>query len=292
MKIGIDLGGTKTEGIVLDNKNTVLKTIRRLTPQSQGYQAIVNNTVELIYELEHDLDQQCSIGIGTPGSIENETGLLKYSNTVCLNDQPLLADLEAKLYRSVRIENDANCFALSESVNGNARDQSIVFGVIMGTGVGGGLVINNKIVKGPNSMTGEWGHTLLDENGRKCFCGLNGCIETFLSGPGLIQQYIENGGPVVSRVEDLIAHAQNNDAIALTTLDGFYTHFAKAISQIIKIIDPEVIVMGGGLSNINSLYTLASQRIKNFVAYPIKINIVKNKHGDSSGVRGAAYLWD
>ena len=292
MKIGVDLGGTKTEAVLLDRHNKLIKKIRTATPAKQGYEALLNNISNMVKALDAHASILCPIGIGTPGSIDKNSKRLKYSNTVCLNDKPILSDLEQILRRPVRIENDANCFAFSEAIDGSGQNHNIVFGIIMGTGVGGGIVVNKSIVNGPNSMTGEWGHSVLDHTGNPCYCGLNGCIETYLSGPGLINHFINNGGASITAVEQLLELANNNDATALKTLDNFYTDFARAVSQIVKFIDPDIIVLGGGLSNIDSLYTTAVERINRFFSVPISINLQKNRHGDSSGVRGAAYLWD
>ena len=292
MKIGIDLGGTKTEAVLLDHNNKLIKKIRTASPVKLGYKALLENISDIVKELDTHNSARCPIGIGTPGSIDKDSGLVKYSNTVCLNEKPLLLDLERLLNRPTRIENDANCFALSEAIDGSGQNHNTVFGIIMGTGVGGGIVVNNKIINGPNSMTGEWGHTVLDHTGAACYCGLKGCIETYLSGPGLIQHFINNGGSCITAVEQLLKLAESNDAIALMTLDNFYTHFASSISQIIKFLDPDVIILGGGLSNIDALYTTAALRINRYFSKPISVSLKQNTHGDSSGVLGAAYLWD
>lgn len=292
MKIGIDLGGTKTEAVLLDDDNRLIKKIRTPTPVAQGYGAILKNISTIVGELDKHADSECSIGIGTPGSVENHSNLIKYSNTVCLNGKPLSADLEALLNRPVRIENDANCFALSEAVDGSGKDHRSVFGIIMGTGCGGGIVMDKTIVHGRNGMAGEWGHTVLDPRGHACYCGLHGCIETYLSGPAFIKHFKQYGGSAVSRVEEIFEQSDNNVAVAIRAIDRFHTTFARAISQVIKIIDPDVIVLGGGLSNIESLYTTAADRVNNYFAAPISVELVKNTHGDSSGVRGAAFLWN
>ena len=264
MRIGIDLGGTKTEGIVLSDNNQIVERIRVSTPQQDGYQAIIKNIVNLVTQLEYSVNQKCTVGIGTPGSIVKSTGLLKYSNTVCLNDKPLLGDLEKALNRKIRIENDANCFTLSEAIDGAGKGYYSVFGVIMGTGVGGGIVINQKILSGPNGMTGEWGHNVLNLSGSKCYCGQHGCVETYLSGPGLLNQYLLKSGDKLDSVEKLLKLADSGNAVANKTLEDFYNHFAQAISFVIKILDPEIIVLGGGLSNIQHLYTVASARTSQY----------------------------
>ncbi len=290
MRIGIDLGGTKTEGIVLSEQNQSIERIRVPTPQHNGYQAIIENIVELINQLESAVNVTCSIGIGTPGSIVKKTGLLKYSNTVCLNDKPLQADLEQILNRKIQIENDANCFALSEAIDGAAQGYNNVFGVIMGTGVGGGVVINQKILSGPNGMTGEWGHNILHTDGSECYCGQKGCVETYLSGPGLVNKYRLKTGETIDSVETLLELAKSGDSIADKIMEDFYDNFARAISYIVKILDPEIIVLGGGLSNIGQLYTHTARRINNYFSKPVSVTISKNVYGDSSGVRGAAFL--
>lgn len=292
MKIGIDLGGTKTEAVLLDQDNQQIKKIRRSTPLSQGYDAILRNIKEIVDELVTRAGTEYTIGIGTPGSIDKNTQLLKYSNSVCLNHKPIRDDLENLLGQPIRIENDANCFALSEAIDGSGRTCKSVFGIIMGTGVGGGIVIDKTIINGPNGMTGEWGHTVLDASGHDCYCGLKGCIETYLSGPGLIRHHVQNGGKPVQRVEQLLEQAEVDDPVAVKSLDNYYSYFARAISQIIKFLDPDVIVLGGGLSNVDTLYNKAADRINDYFYHPVSINLKRNTHGDSSGVRGAACLWD
>jgi len=292
MKIGIDLGGTKTEGVVLSDDNKVLHRLRRPTPHEQGYDAILANITEIVHQLESQCGQYCSTGIGTPGSIDKHTRLLKYSNTVCMNDRPLLDDLQAQLNRELRIENDANCFALSEAIDGAGAGFATVFGIILGTGTGGGVIVDKRIIKGPNGMAGEWGHTVFDPAGPKCYCGQHGCIEMYLSGPALISAYINHGGHNTNRVEDIVQAAASGENIACNTLDQYYTHFARAISGLIKILDPEAIILGGGVSHIDALYTTGKARVQDYFSHPVDANILKNRHGDSSGVRGAAYLWD
>lgn len=289
--IGIDLGGTKTEGIVAAPDGATLARRRVDTPAATGYQAIVAAIRELVLALEGVAGTTCAVGVCTPGAISSRTGLLKNSNTTCLNGRDIQHDLEAVLDRPVLIENDANCFALSEAVDGAARGYRVVFGVIMGTGVGGGLVVDQRLHAGCNHIAGEWGHNVLEPDGPPCYCGKRGCVETFLSGPGLLGDWPDDGSRPGS-VPELLARARQRDDTAAAVMDRFYDRFATALATVINILDPDAVVLGGGLSNIDELYTLGvealSRRIFNDqLATPV----VKHRHGDSSGVYGAARLW-
>lgn len=292
MRIGIDLGGTKIEGILMDDHLNTISRIRRLTSQDRGYEAIIETIYQIINELESRVGQTCPIGIGTPGSISPRTQLIKNSNTLCLIDKPLKQDLELSLQREIRIQNDANCFALSEARDGAGEGYSVVFGVIMGTGVGGGIVINNTLHAGPHRIAGEWGHNVLEANGPECYCGNNGCVETFLSGPGLVNDYLGLGGDLNLDAKTILERAEQGDEYATEAQTRFLHSFGKAIAMVINILDPDVVILGGGLSNHRQLYTQGREQISRHVFSPtFNTPVVENLHGDSSGVRGAAMLW-
>lgn len=297
MRIGIDLGGTKIEVLALDNNGNELLRRRINTPQGD-YQQILTCLNEMITAAESDLNCPASIGICTPGSISPSTGLLRNSNSTCLNHQPFKQDLEATLNRKIRIANDANCFALSEATDGAAKNANIVFAVIVGTGCGAGIVINQQIIDGPNSITGEWGHNPLPypQNNElastQCWCGKQGCIETFLSGPGFANNYRLSTNTSKTS-EQIIEDANSGDANATTALTRYYQRMAKSLSHVINILDPEVIVLGGGMSNIESLYSAVPNLWQQYVfSDTVKTRLAAPVHGDSSGVRGAAWLWN
>lgn len=292
MRIGIDLGGTKTEGIVLDPGDAEIVRRRYPTPIDGGYPAILNAIVSLIDELEEHAGASCRVGIGTPGALSRKTGRLKNSNTTCLIDQPLQGDLSALLKREIRIENDANCFALSEALDGAGRGQAVVFGMILGTGVGGGIVVNQQLLTGLQHITGEWGHNPLYPNGPRCYCGRRGCIETFLSGPALAAEYARRGGDPTTTAQTIAALAEDNDPLAQDVLSGFFNYFGQALATIINILDPHVVVIGGGLSCIDALYSRGREAAAQYVFNDeFATPIVSNINGDSAGVRGAAQLW-
>ena len=292
MRIGIDLGGTKTEGVVLDSGDAEIVRRRYPTPIDGGYSAILDTMVSLVDELEEHAGASCRVGIGTPGALSRKTGRLKNSNTTCLIDQPLQGDLSALLKREIRIENDANCFALSEALDGAGRGQAVVFGMILGTGVGGGIVVNQQLLTGLQHITGEWGHNPLYPNGPRCYCGRRGCIETFLSGPALAAEYARRGGDPTTTAETIAALAEDNDPLAQNVLSGFFNYFGQALATIINILDPHVVVIGGGLSCIDALYSRGREAAAQYVFNDeFATPIVSNINGDSAGVRGAAQLW-
>ena len=292
MRIGIDLGGTKTEGIVIDSDGIELLRKRVDTPQSEGYQAILNTVARLVESLETAAGKRCPVGIGTPGAISAVTGRMKNSNTVCLNGQPLFEDLQGLLNRPLRIANDANCFALSEALDGAGKGYNVVFGVIMGTGVGGGIVFNGQLHQGRQHIGGEWGHNILEWNGPDCYCGQKGCVETLISGPGLAADYHRHGGNRTLQANDIVALAVQGDALAEAAMQRFLDRFGRALATVINILDPDAIVLGGGLSNIDRLYSEGRDNIARYVFNDqLTTPILKNIHGDSSGVRGAAQLW-
>lgn len=292
LRIGIDLGGTKTEGVVLDERGEILLRDRRPTPQERGYEAIVDGICSLALDLEARTGEHCRVGIGTPGSISARTGLLKNSNTVCLNGKPLDKDVAARLGRPVRIANDANCFALSEALDGAGRGYGVVFGVILGTGVGGGIVVDKKLHQGAQHIAGEWGHNLLDPAGPLCYCGKRGCVEVMISGPRLAEAYAQRSGEPGLDVPAIVARAEQGDEAAARVIDDFLARFGQALAVVINILDPDVVVLGGGLSHIGRLYTEGREQVRRSVFNDeLRTPIVRNLHGASSGVRGAAALW-
>ena len=291
-RIGIDLGGTKTEAIVMDEAGNVVLRERRPTPRDAGYEAILDNVRALVTDLEKQAGARCTIGVGTPGAMSTRTGRLKNSNTTCLNGKPLHTDLEHRLERPVRLANDANCFALSEAIDGAGRHHDVVFGVIMGTGVGGGIVCRGEIHTGPQAIAGEWGHNVLQVDGPACYCGRRGCVETFLSGPGLALDYETHGGAPGLDARSIVARAENGDATAEAAMGRFLDRFGQALAVVINILDPDAVVLGGGMSNIQRLYTEGRERVARHVFNDeLSTPILPNAHGDSAGVRGAAWLW-
>ncbi|MCL4169208.1 UNVERIFIED_CONTAM: hypothetical protein GTU68_020658, partial [Idotea baltica] len=267
------------------------------TPQG-NYQATLDCINNLITTTESKLNLKASIGICTPGSISPTTGLLRNSNSTCLNNQPFKQDLEKNLNREIRIANDANCFSLSEATDGSAKNADIVFGVIVGTGCGAGIVINKKIIDGPNAITGEWGHNPLpyssdqELNSTQCWCGKQGCIETFLSGVGFANDY-RRATYSSKTSEQIVIDANSRDDAAIVALSRYQQRMAKSLAYIINILDPHVIVLGGGMSNIESLYSIVPNLWQQYVfSDTVKTKLVAPMHGDSSGVRGAAWLWN
>lgn len=297
MRLGIDLGGTKIEIIALNDDGQEQLRHRVATPQG-NYIATVDCLVQLVQGAEQSLGVKSRLGVGMPGALSALNGRVKNSNSVCLNGQPLKTDLEAALQREVRFANDANCFTLSEATDGAATGAKTVFGVILGTGTGGGLVVNGQLLEGANSIAGEWGHNSLpwsgpDESpGPTCYCGKQGCIETFLSGPGCLQRHNEQSGQGLTSVEALISAAGKGDEACAMSLLRYKHRLARALAHVINIFDPEVIVLGGGLSNINSLYEDVPALWQEWVfSDQVVTTLLPAKFGDSSGVRGAAWLW-
>lgn len=291
MRIGIDLGGTKIEGILLDATGAERKRLRIATPVARGYEAILGALVEIVMELEAFAGTACSVGVGAPGALSHRTGTIKNSNTVCLNGRPLSQDLAARLQRPIRLENDANCLALSEARDGAGRGHRCVFAVILGTGVGGGLVLDGALWSGRQHIAGEWGHNGLVENGPLCYCGRQGCVETLLSGPGLVAAYVRRGGLSGLSAPDIVARI-GDDPVASTTLSDYCALLGRALATVVNILDPDIIVIGGGLSAIPALYTAGREALGRAVFTDELITpIVPAHHGASSGVRGAAHLW-
>jgi fructokinase len=292
MRIGIDLGGTKTEGIVMDDQGEIIHRLRKSTPQAEGYAAVLENICLLVKQLEAKAGGTCSVGLATPGALSPDTGYLRNSNTVCLNEKPIHLDLQVLLKREIRLANDANCFALSEAIDGAAAGASVVFGVIIGTGTGGGIVVDGKLINGAQNIAGEWGHNPLESQGRPCYCGRYDCVETYLSGPGLVTTWQHSGGKGTLTAREISELAAQDDPVAKTALERYGLHFARALANVVNILDPDVIVLGGGLSNIESLYNRGVGMLEEFIFSDcMRTRIVKNQHGDSSGVRGAAWLW-
>ena len=296
LRFGIDLGGTKTEIVALAPDGRELLRRRIATPGGD-YQAVLGAVVALINDAERELDGLGSVGIGTPGSISRATGLLRGSNSVCLNGQPIRRDLEAMLAREVRITNDANCFALSEATDGAGADAGVVLGVILGTGVGAGIVVYGRVLDGANGIAGEWGHNPLpwpkdDERpGHVCFCGQTGCIETLLSGPGIERDHCAATRESLT-ARDIAMRAAAGDTACAATLLRYEDRFARAIAHVINLLDPDVIVLGGGMSNVDRLYVNVPHLWGRWVfSDRVQTRLVRNRHGDSSGVRGAAWLW-
>jgi len=304
MRIGIDLGGTKIEGIAIDVGGREMARLRRPTPQGD-YEATLDAIVEMVADVERQAHAStrvespvpARIGIATPGAFSTSTGRLKNSNSVCLNGRALARDLIARLGARVRFANDANCFALSEANDGAGAGARVVFGVILGTGVGGGIAIDGQVLEGRNAIAGEWGHNPLPRVSPRdlpepaCYCGRIGCVETWLSGPALARDHRAHTGEVLDP-QAIAAAATAGDSGCIDTLERYCERAGRALAGVINLLDPEVIVLGGGLSNIDRLY----QRIPEYwrahvFSDPVDTLLMRNRHGDSSGVRGAAWLW-
>ena len=296
VRIGVDLGGAKIEAIALGAGGETLARRRVATP-AHDYAAIVAAVAKLVGDVETETGRRGVVGVGAPGAISTHTGLVKNSNTAVINGKPLDVDLAQALGRPVRVANDANCFALSEAIDGAGRDAGVVFGVILGSGVGGGVVVDGRIVEGRNRVAGEWGHAPLpwmteDEYpGELCFCGHKGCIETFLCGAGLSRDY-ERRSRARRPATEIAVLAAAGDAGARETLERYQDRLARALAMVVDLIDPDVIVLGGGLSNISRLYEGLAARVgENAFTDAFDTNILPNARGESSGVRGAAWLW-
>ena len=296
LRIGIDLGGTKTEIVALgDDGGERLR--RRIPSPRNDYQETVRAIAGLVQAAEAELGEQTSVGIGIPGAESRATGLVKNANSTWLIGKPLRRDLEAALGREVRLANDANCFALSEAVDGAAAGAEVVFGVILGTGVGGGIVAHGRVLGGINAIAGEWGHNPMpgEHHTSACYCGRKGCVELYLSGPGLAADHarsngLTGGAPIAP--PEILARAQAGDADCEATLVRYEHRLARALAVVINILDPDAIVLGGGLSNLDRLYDNVPKLWERHVfSDRVETRLLKNRHGDSSGVRGAAWLW-
>ncbi len=296
MRIGVDLGGTKIEIIALGDDGVELLRRRVATP-ANGYDATLAAIVDLIGATEIAIGARGSIGIGTPGSISLHSGLLRGSNSVVLNQRPIKSDLEALLQRQIRISNDANCFALSEATDGGGQHAPVMFGVILGTGVGGGIVVDGRLLNGRNAIAGEWGHNPLpwpsaaEVPGPACYCGRFGCIETYVSGPGMERDHRQVTGTSVSSHE-VVARAADGDDACEATLKRYEERLARSLAHVVNVLDPDVIVLGGGMSNVARLYVNVPRLWEPWIfSDRVDTQLVPNVHGDSSGVRGAAWLW-
>ena len=295
-KMGIDLGGTKTEVLILDAARQPLYRQRCATP-AQDYVAILELVAAEFEQARSRFGSDMTLGIGIPGAISPRSGLLRNSNTQSLNGHALQQDLVSRIGCQPRIENDANCFALSEALGGVAQGYRVVFGVIIGTGTGGGLVVDGKLLNGPHRITGEWGHNPLPwrqqaDGISTCYCGKRACIETFLSGPGLARNFARRYRRKLDSA-GIVAAAEQGDGACIEMLERYYDQMARALAQVINIIDPDAIVLGGGMSNIDSIYRQVPRRLRDYVFSDfVETPILQAQRGDSSGVFGAALLWD
>jgi fructokinase len=293
-RIGVDLGGTKIEVLALDPAGT--EALRRRIPTPVGYPATIGAIATLVRRVEAELGAVATVGVGIPGVISPATGRVKNANSQVLNGHPFDQDLSEALGREVRVENDANCFALSEATDGAGAGRNVVFGVILGTGCGGGIVAHGRILRGRHRVAGEWGHNPLpwpsgaaEIPGNPCWCGQRGCLETYVAGPSLAR---DCDGPDATDASGLPARAAAGDDRARAALDRHASRLARGLGAVINLLDPDVIVLGGGLSNMDHLYSELPERMPRHVfSDTIATPILKNRHGDSSGVRGAAWLW-
>lgn len=290
LRFGIDLGGTKTEGVILDGEGRELLR-ERIPTDAAGYEPVLAGIERLYRRLLRAVnDAPHTLGIGTPGAVSRRTGLLRNSNTTCLNGMPVGRDLRTRLGRELAIENDANCFALAEALAGAGRGHRVVFGVIIGTGCGGGIVIDGKVHGGLQSIAGEWGHTVIDPAGPACYCGARGCVETFISGSGLENRFAERAG---SRrpVDGIVAAWRAGDPAATAAMDDFFARFGQALANLVAVLDPDMIILGGGLSNIDELYSRGVEEVRRRVfSDSLETPIVSHRLGDSAGVIGAALV--
>ena len=296
MLAGIDLGGTKIEGILMEEEGAI-RFRRRVATPAGDYKATLEAVVTLHRELEKAAGRELPLGLGTPGSPSPATGLMRNANSTCLNGRPLHHDLERRLQRPLRMANDADCFTLSEAVDGAGAGAAVVFGVILGTGTGGGVAVNGRLLPGVNAVTGEWGHNPLPWPGAEelpgpaCYCGKRGCIETFLSGPGMARDHERRTGERLT-AREIAARAEAGDHKAVATLERYEDRLARGLASIINVLDPSVIVLGGGLSGIGRLYEKVPERWGEYIfSDTVATRLLPPAHGDSSGVRGAAWLW-
>ncbi|MBU5612221.1 ROK family protein [Geomonas azotofigens] len=291
-RIGIDLGGTKTEGVLLDPTDLVLMRERRATPLAEGYQAILESVAQLVRDLAARVPAEASysVGVGIPGSVDAVTGLVRNANSVCLIGRPFQIDLERLLGRRVGVRNDADCFTLAECRKGAGVGRQVVFGVIMGTGCGGGICIDGVVREGPHRISGEWGHVSIDPAGAPCYCGNRGCIETKISGSGVEAAFLARNG-VSLTMEEIVVAARRGEARALLAFDTFLDNFGRSLGGLISVLDPDAVVLGGGLSNIEELYHAGVERVRHYAFHnDLRTPILKNELGDSAGVFGAAWI--
>ena len=295
MNIGVDLGGTKTEAILIDNDGN--EVFRKRIKTEKNYNGTLAGIKSLIDEIENKFQTIDQVGIGMPGSVSIDSALVKNANSIWLNNKPIKTDLEIMLNKKIKLENDANCFALSEAVDGAGRNCNVIFGVIIGTGVGGGIIINKKIIQGLNKIGGEWGHIPLpnrtdDEKkySNQCYCGLEGCMETYVSGPGFSSIFNSKHNEKFES-NQIVEGFYKGDKRCIESLQNYVDHLARGLSNIINTLDPEIIILGGGMSNIDYIYTHINRQLKKYVfSDTLHTQVVKNFHGDSGGVRGAAWL--
>jgi fructokinase len=296
MRIGIDLGGTKIEALAIDNQGVELARRRIDSPQND-YMATIDAMAGLVHRLEREIGRIGTVGAGIPGSVSGKTGLVKNANSTWLNGQPLHRDLSVALDREVRVANDANCLAVSEATDGAAAGKRVVFGVILGTGCGGGVAFNGQVHAGPNGVAGEWGHNPLPWQqpeecpGPLCYCGKRGCMEMWVSGTGVARDYKESVGKQKT-TREIMSDFEAGDAAAIAVVQRFEDRLARGLAQVINILDPDVVVFGGGLSKAQHLYQSIPKRVAAYVfGGEADTPILQAKYGDSSGVRGAAWLW-
>ena len=297
MRIGVDLGGTKTEALALNDAGREVRRVRVATPQ-HDYRGTVQTIAALVQNIERELGTRGTVGVGIPGTIVAATGLVKNANSTWLNGELLERDLSNALAREVRCANDANCFAISEATDGAAAGARVVFGVILGTGCGGGLVVGGSLLTGPNGLAGEWGHTVLpwptveEWPGPQCYCGRHGCLEMWISGTGFERDFESVTGRSL-RGAEIVAAAAKGDVEAEAALERLEDRIARGLSTVVDVVDPDVIVFGGGLSRIDRLYNggIAARLREYGFGGGVETPIRRNLHGDSSGVRGAAWLW-
>lgn len=290
--IGIDLGGTKTEAILLDTDGSVLARHRRPTPREMGYDSIVTHVVDMIKETADFLGKSTpySIGIGIPGSLDPVSGLVRNANSICLIGKPLQFDIERLLKHPISIRNDADCFTMAECFAGAGQGYELVFGIIMGTGCGGGLCIAGEVREGPHRIAGEWGHICMDRDGVECYCGNRGCIETLISGSGVEQSLLRESGKRLS-MHEIALQARTGDPLCVRTFNRFLDDFGRCVGGLISLLDPDAVILGGGLSNIDELYTSGVENVKKYAFHNgLRTPILKNSLGDSAGVFGAAWI--
>ena len=295
MKIGIDVGGTKTEGILINDAGKELSRNRIKT--EKNYDGTISGIISIVKKFENDFGDSKSIGVGMPGAVSSETALVKNANSIWLNGKPFRKDLENELNRKVSLANDANCFALSEAVDGAGKGHSVVFGVIIGTGTGGGISVNQKVLAGKNNIAGEWGHVSLPNRSddekkyvKQCYCGKSGCMETYVSGPGFANCFnLKHNTTYDSHA--ILEEFKKKKKRAIQALDNYVDHLARGLSLVCNILDPDIIVFGGGMSNIPYIYDHINVSLKKYIfSDTFNTKVVQNVHGDSGGVRGAAWL--
>ena len=295
MKIGIDLGGTKTEGILIDDSGKEISRTRIKT--EKNYDGTIKGIISIVKKFENDFGNSKSVGIGMPGAVSTDSALVKNANSIWLNGKPFKTDLEKALNKNINLENDANCFTLSEAVDGAGKDHAVVFGVIIGTGTGGGISINQKVLTGKNNIAGEWGHISLPNRSddekkfvKQCYCEKSGCMETYVSGPGFASCFnLKHKTNYDSHA--ILEEFRSNDQRAIEALDIYVDHLARGLSLVCNILDPDIIVLGGGMSNISFIYDHIDTSLKKYIfSDTFNTKVVKNIHGDSGGVRGAAWL--